>query len=104
MFGFTLPVEMDRVLFGCIYKSPNTTKENEDKLLELLKCDIPNKFDCVCVTGDFNVPDIDWKGTWSSERDENVIECLRDAYLLQMVRKPTRRREGQRIPLDSFGA
>ena len=45
--------------------------------------------------GDFNYPGIDWNGTWSSVRDNDFIECVRDAYLFQMVRKPTRRREGQ---------
>ena len=84
-----------KVLFGCIYKSPNSSKENEDRLFELLKRDTLKKYDCVCITGDFNFPGIDWTGTWTGEEDDKFIECLRDAFLLQMVNKPTRRRDGQ---------
>ena len=85
----------NKVLFGCVYKSPNGTCDNEELLLELLKRDTLQEFDCVCITGDFNFPNIDWKGTWTGERDEKFVDALRDAFLSQMVLKPTRRREGQ---------
>lgn len=87
------------ILFGCIYKSPNTTAENEDKLFEMLKKDFIQKFDSVCITGDFNFPGIVWNGLWTGERNEKLINSLRDAFLIQMVNKPTRRREGQKANL-----
>ena len=52
-------------------------------------------FDDVCILGDFNYTGIDGNLTWSSVRNNDFTECVRDAYLFQMVRKPTRRREGQ---------
>jgi hypothetical protein len=88
--------DRQNILFGCIYKSPNGDNENEKKMFELLKRDVLNEFDCVCITGDFNFPNIDWSGKWSGEREESFIEVLRDAFLIQTVTKPTRRREGQR--------
>ena len=86
------------VLIGCIYKSPNTTVENESRLIEMLKNDKIQSFDCVCILGDFNYPDINWKETNSNagEKNRNFIDCLNDAYLTQVVDKPTRRRTGQR--------
>ena len=85
-----------KILLGCIYKSPNTTKENEEKLLKLLNNKAINTFDRVCIMGDFNFPNIDWEGTWVGERENKFMECLNDAYLIQMVKNPTRRREGQK--------
>jgi hypothetical protein len=52
-------------------------------------------FKNVCIVGDFNFPNIDWIGSWSGEEDSTFIESLRDSFLVQMVKKPTRFREGQ---------
>ena len=49
----------------------------------------------VCIVGDFNFPNIKWKGEWSGVMDNEFIVCLREAFLLQMVDKPTRIRLGQ---------
>jgi len=61
----------------------------------MLKSEKLAKFDCVCIVGDFNFPRIRWNGIWTNEKDNEFIECLHDAYLEQMVDKPTRRRTGQ---------
>ena len=85
-----------KVLVGCIYKSPNTTEDNTKKLYELMRHDMIQTFDCVCILGDFNFPTIDWLNmTWTNS-DNDFIESLRDSYLQQVVTKPTRRRDGQK--------
>ena len=43
--------------------------------------------------GDFNFPNIKWDGT---DTHVEFIECVRDAYLIQKVNKPTRDREHQK--------
>ena len=85
-----------KVLFGCVYKSPNGSEDNEQKLFELFRRDDLSKYDCVCIAGDFNYPRIDWSGSWNGKNEDNFIECIRDAYLHQMVHKPTRRKPDQK--------
>ena len=54
-----------KVLLGCIYKSPNTTEQNEKilfSLLELANKSISNN-DKICIMGDFNNPSIKWNGS-----------------------------------------
>ena len=82
------------VLIGCLYKSPSTSNDNKMELLSLLKSDTLSKFDHVLITGDFNFPNILWDGSWPGKEENDFIECLHDAFLNQMVIKPTRRREG----------
>ena len=81
-------------LIGCIYKSPSSTIDNKNELLKLMKSDILTKFDNIVITGDFNFPNIFWDGSWPGKEENDFIESLQDSFLHQMVRKPTRRREG----------
>ena len=37
------------------------------------------------AVGDFNFPAIKWKGGCSGDADNDFIECVRDAFLIQMV-------------------
>ena len=86
-----------KVLLGCIYKSPNTTKQNVINLfslLELANKSISNN-DKICIMGDFHYPSIKWNGNLTHDRDFEFVEAIRDAYLYQVVTKPTRSRLGQ---------
>ena len=85
----------ERVLIGCIYKSPTCTDENKENLFTLLLKPEIQKYDKVCIVGDFNYPGISWNGKWNGQKDLEFIECLRDAYLCQMVTEPTRRRKAK---------
>ena len=85
-----------KILIGCIYKSPNSTKENIELLHSILRSNEIQKFDKVCILGDFNYPDINWDGEWTGDLNNNFIECINDAFLSQKVREPTRHRQGQR--------
>jgi hypothetical protein len=88
----------DILLFGCtsIYRSPNTTEENTKLLLKLLRSQEISKYKKICITGDFNYTNLRWDGTWpENDQDNEFVESLRDAFLTQMVRKPTRCRDKQ---------
>ncbi|MCP3849730.1 MAG: hypothetical protein GY694_05770, partial [Gammaproteobacteria bacterium] len=86
----------ETVLIGNVYRSPSSSDSNYDELLNILKSDIINTFDRVYITGDFNLPDIDWNSTNNSEKDQLFIETLREAFLVQHVDKPTRHMLGQK--------
>lgn len=90
----TFSSKEEKFLIGCVYKSPNSIKENTDNLYMLLSHPEIKRYDKVCIVGDFNYPTIKWNGEWSNEDDNEFIECIREAYLTQMVRNPTRVRKG----------
>ena len=81
----------EKTLIGCMYKSPNTSKENVERMLETLTNEAIAHYDTICIAGDFNYPKISWDGTNSNKGDNEIfVECLKDAYLIQKVTKPTR--------------
>ena len=91
-----------KVLIGCVYKSPSSTQDNIENLLTLLKDNEISKFNKICIVGDFNYPNADWNGGTNSERDQKFIDCTRDIFLHQMVSNVTRRRDGQRSTMDDL--
>ena len=84
----------EKIIIGCIYKSPNTSDHNQQLLQDLLNSDKIQKYDKVCIMGDFNFPKLLWDGTDTSNQE--FIESTRDAYLIQKVKNPTRDREAQK--------
>ena len=82
-------------MIGCLYRSPNSTDENTQEIYTLLKNETIHAFNKICILGDFNFPAIKWQGGWTGDKDNKFIECIRDAFLMQMVSKPTRTRVGQ---------
>jgi endonuclease/exonuclease/phosphatase family metal-dependent hydrolase len=85
----------EKVLIGCVYRSPNTSHENTERLYELLRSKNIEKYKKVCIMGDFNFPKIHWSGQGDGDTLHEFTECLRDAYLLQKVTHPTRNKLGQ---------
>ena len=51
----------DKMLFSVVYRSPNSTSENNVNIQDVLKNLISKKFSHVCIVGDFNYPNINWK-------------------------------------------
>lgn len=90
------------VLVGCIYRSPNSSQDNNDQLFALLKTDTLQNYDRICIVGDFNFPNVRWDGTWTNEKDNQVIETIRDVFFVQKVINCTRHREGQKSTLDDW--
>lgn len=88
----------DKLLVGCLYKSPSSDEENLQELNKLLNqaSKLEDRFSHILITVDFNFPKIDW-ADWrgKDEIDMKFIECIRDCYFDQLVDKPTRYRINQ---------
>ena len=90
----------DLLIFGCIYRSPTetvTSDENNSNLNLLLRqISSNNKYTHKCIVGDFNYKAINWEH-WSTSygeasKEEQFLEALRNSFLYQHVKEPTRAR------------
>ena len=89
----------DILLFGCLYRSPTSTttsEENNDNLNKLLKQICEGKYSHICLVGDFNFRDINWK-TWTcnggdASKESKFISTIQSVFLHQHMERPTRRR------------
>lgn len=90
--------DRDTLLVGTVYRSPNSTVENNVLVNELLARASENRTH-VLVVGDFNHPQIDWKEGISPRVTDNpaskFLESVRDSFLVQHVQKPTHYRSEQ---------
>ena len=59
-------------------------------------------YDTILIMGDFNFPTLNFEGAFTGERDAERIESFRDAFLVQRVKLPTRRRSGQKPTRDDL--
>ena len=86
------------IFIGCIYRSPSHDKsKSTNELIDLFYSLQINKYDKFLMTGDFNYPNIDWAEKVNlNEGDRNLINCLDDLFLQQMVTEPTRNVLGQK--------
>jgi endonuclease/exonuclease/phosphatase family metal-dependent hydrolase len=90
----------DQLLIGCMYRSPNSSRDMNDHLNESIRKAADAMESHLLIMGDFNWPNIDWE-TWRSNSespdDPNnlFIETVRDSYLYQHINKPTRGRNSQ---------
>ena len=94
------PGSPQHLLLVVIYRSPNSTEENNLELLTILN-QVPYNNYTTLIVGDFNMPKINWN-TWTTptsaeSKEYKLIEHLRDKFLSQLVCKPTRFR-GMDIP------
>ena len=87
----------DQMLLGCLYRSPNSTMANSEQLTTLINKLHKEKYSYLLVVGDFNYREINWidNSTTVSENHPatKFLECIRDGYLYQHVKEPTRVRE-----------
>ncbi|XP_060606940.1 uncharacterized protein LOC132759227 [Ruditapes philippinarum] len=91
---------LEKLLVGLVYRSPNSSAENNVAINEMISALNNETQSRVVVMGDFNYRDIDWKH-WISSAPENhvsheFIEAVRDSYLHQNIEFYTRYRNGQR--------
>ena len=88
--------DKDTLLFSSIYRSPNSSTENNKDLCKLLKEMCASNYSHYITVGDFNLPDIDWEycttSTETSDINFEFIECLRDCFSHQNILEPTRAR------------
>ena len=85
----------DKMLIGCVYRSPNSSHVQNAALRDLLEEAGSCKYSHVFITGDFNFPKIDWD-TWSvknsggDDEESLFIEAVRDGFFHQHVKQNTR--------------
>lgn len=93
----------DNLAFGCAYRSPNSTDDNDELglLHKTLRGTVAMGHSHLLVCGDHNYPDIDWE-SWTMRGENSVssnfIEALRDCYLYQHVTEATRVRGQDQHP------
>ena len=90
--------DKDCLLVGTVYRSPNSTAENDALVNGLLSRMLEGRSH-ILIVGDFNHPEINWT-TESTPRDLNhpaslFMEAIRDSFLVQHVVKPTHYRGDQ---------
>ena len=52
-----------------------------------MKSDLLNNYDKIYIAGDFNYPSVRWDGERSNSKDNEFVECVRDVYLTQTVKR-----------------
>ena len=71
-----------------VYKTPNLDRLNPGILYhEITKA---SRSDRVCIVGDFNFRDIDWKNITGDGDSQEFLEMVQDNFLYQNVLVPTR--------------
>ena len=94
-----------KILVGSVYRSPNSSKQNDDELLkQLLHANEIAGDNRVLLLGDFNVPGIDWLEMdlkrEAKRADRRMLEVVRDCFWYQHVKKDTRYMNEKSSKLD----
>ena len=90
----------DDMIIGVVYRSPNSSEYNDSNLRDLFQKANENvsNHSHLLITGDFNLPHINWN-SWDVPNWDSVagsfLDILDDYFLFQYVTFPTRNREGQ---------
>ena len=53
--------ENTKLIVGCIYRSPNSNEENDDRLYKLMNKANESGATHILIVGDFNYPELNWK-------------------------------------------
>ena len=73
----------DKIIVGCIYRSPNSTRDNNKLLLDMLQKVNDGSYSHVIIMGDFNYPEINWSQECSNvganHEATKFLEGVRDA-------------------------
>lgn len=81
-----------RMLVGCVYRSPNSPKENNDKMCTALsKIAMNTSATQTVVVGDINLSDLQWKGSDRSASSKSLkfVDTFKESFLTQHVDQPT---------------
>lgn len=92
-------VGSDRLLVGCLYRSPSGDGMHSMELLsDLLKQVVSEGYSHIVIAGDFNMPTVDWglglSSAPASHCSHLLIDTVQDCFLHQHVVQPTRYRMG----------
>jgi len=87
--------DKDRLLIGCMYRSPSSSVANEEQLNKQIKLLCTSaEASHILLMGDFNYPNIDWElGRCSAvtPSERLFMKTVNDSFLHQHVNSPTRR-------------
>ena len=83
---------------GVVYRSPNSSVENNTLLFELMK-QVSSKN--TVIMGDFNYPDISWSEGFSGSHGSDFFKLTQDCFLHQHVCFPTREKNILDLVLSS---
>ena len=87
----------ERVLCGCIYRSPSGDADNTQAINKLIS-EAYRRNPNLLIAGDFNFKEIDWLNEISTPGQQHLqdfIETLQDCFLYQHVTEPTRYRPNE---------
>ena len=95
---WSAPKNNDKLLMGSVYRSPSAPREASLELFEQIRRISDSQPSHLLITGEFNLPDIDWELESSPNSLTNLgtifMECYRDCFLYQHVMAPTHHRHG----------
>ena len=87
-----------KLLVGVCYRSPSSSKINNEKLISMLRQTAAVNVGNVLIMGDFNYPHIHWEEGYADGPEDgdaaNFYEVTQDLFLYQHVNFETRFREG----------
>lgn len=89
------------LVFVCMYRSPSSSVQNNEKLLQIIDkiCQKVRDCDKVLIVGDFNLPEINWCTELvenGSDYSDRFLKKVQDNFLTQHVDRSTRARPGQK--------
>ena len=92
------------LLVGVVYRSPNSSVQNNESLLKLMRKAFTSNFDHVMLCGDFNLPLIEWNLNQCLDSElsftASFLTVVEDLGVFQHVRESTRFRGQQNSCLD----
>ena len=92
------------LLVGVVYRSPNSTAQNNENLLRLMRKAFTSNFDHVMLCGDFNLPLIEWNLNQCVDSQmsftSSFLALVEDLGIFQHVKESTRFRGQQNSCLD----
>ena len=91
--------EGKELLLGCIYRSPNSSLDNNRMLVSLIE-EMCSMNMGNLVVGDFNLKEVDWPNHYVNASEQHfatiLYDRLNDLFLEQLIMEPTRHRAGER--------
>ena len=102
---FTVKLSDNKTLLvGVVYRSPNSSDQNNERLISMLKLATSLRCDYLTLCGDYNLPRIDWNAQQCLDTDgsysQNFLNVIEELGLFQHADKPTRFRGVQQSCLD----